>query len=1256
MTTDSQSPSESPGGRSAPANGRGSLPQSIGKYRIQRKLGEGGMGTVYLALDTQLKRLVALKVLRSERADNPTLVKRFHAEAKTASALKHPNIVAVYEAGQADGHTFIAMEFIDGIDVHDLVQRREVIPIRRSIDIVKQVAGALQHAYERGVVHRDIKPSNLLIQRDGTVKLADLGLARLVDEASEAGITRDGTTVGTVDYMSPEQARSSRKADTRSDIYSLGCAWYHMLTGEPPYADGSLTERLRLHAEGRPPDPREINPKVPEGVVAILNRMMARNPEERYRTPADVIAELDKVNLQRNVVVGEILSEMDAESSAQKPAAKTRKIASPMPARDPKLVSRDSDGAIVFPVRLVGTLVAVIALLALAAYGWSLWGSGSQNEPVNVDFTADPLDVSDPFDVNAIPDNNPPDPPADAKPADDAADDNSAANTADTGDPVARVETDKEPPPDPDVAQKPYLPDWADRSRLDTERNGLAVVKVALPAKIGPNARPPTVTLKSYLDKLPAAGGVLELPAGGPFELNLAELADRERIVIKAADPTHPAVYIRQHPGRPVGLNVAAKLLEFDGLDLFFQLAGDAPAEQAVMLRIVDGDLLLRNCSVQVVGDSPAPVVAFNLVRSAPSASTPAARLPLARTVVLGPNLTAARVEVANADLVVRDSLLVAGRAAAIQLVAPMEFPAAAQRTLRLVGDTIVSSAAAVELTNAPSASEVVPTHVAAVDSILANADPDDPAAMLVLQNWPRVDGPPDKLIWESAGSAYQGWPRLVLQRDGDSVETVAADFTDWQPLWQTPGEETQFHPAVWPSSLANVLAPRDLKPLAPDTLPNAKAHSLAGVRPGCALAALHLGVHSPTIEQRDIPPRPPFPAGIGKEFENAETIPVDLTKQDLGRFLAQANLPPRAVILAEGFGLRRITPFTISDRTIRIEFRQTDGKAPLRLTAAAKGRSSDDETTVDALMTVDNGRLEIVGGHFELSVVPNRPVLPWFLDAHNGGFSIERCEITSLPGDASQTPGLVRWRHDAKSDVPQGTQVGIIRDSFLVAGGTLIDAQIRQQQLFIDNSTLASPGTLFALDVAGALRDSAGSVVLQQSTLSAATTFFDVTNPTPHDSRRATLGVFAERTIFGAPLNTGAAAAPVLFRDRSGSASRQLAWVGNHNGFSDAIKSFVVTDAAPSADAASFDSGWLDVWGADQIREPLHKPGGVLFTAPLPALEQLRPENFALHRSAEANAWGGRRIGADPAKIASLLNQQPNSASRKKRSSKTGF
>ncbi len=292
--------------------------RSLGKYQISGRLGAGGMGAVFLATDIELRRPVALKVLPKDRAENPTLVKRFRAEAQAVAQLRHNNIVAIYEAGEIQGYPYLALELVEGQDLQSIIEKRGPMPPKRSLKIIRQVTEALAHAAERNIVHRDIKPSNLLVQVDGTCKITDFGLARTVDDTLDTSITRAGTTVGTVDYISPEQAVDSKAADIRSDIYSLGCTWYHMLTGQPPYPDGSMQNKLHGHISSPIPNPRSLNPNVPEAYVAVLHQMMAKRPQDRYQTPADLLDDLDRVAGAVNQINAELFDEpvSGAESDA----------------------------------------------------------------------------------------------------------------------------------------------------------------------------------------------------------------------------------------------------------------------------------------------------------------------------------------------------------------------------------------------------------------------------------------------------------------------------------------------------------------------------------------------------------------------------------------------------------------------------------------------------------------------------------------------------------------------------------------------------------------------------------------------------------------------------------------------------------------------------------------------------------------------------------------------------------------------------
>jgi serine/threonine protein kinase len=267
----------------------------LGKYEIQALIAPGGMGKVYKARDTVLGRIVALKVLSTDVSNRPAALERFRREARHAARLSHKNVVTLYEYGERDGHHYLALEYVEGIDLYEYIERKGRLDPEEARRIMLQAVKALDHAYQNGIIHRDIKPSNFLLAAEKDrlrVKLTDLGLARTAGEEEEFRVTRAGSTVGTIDYLSPEQARDSASVDVRSDIYSMGCTFYHMLAGQPPFADGGLGERIYKHMQEAPPDVRVYNPEVSEAMWAVLRKMLAKKPEERHQTPSELVEDL----------------------------------------------------------------------------------------------------------------------------------------------------------------------------------------------------------------------------------------------------------------------------------------------------------------------------------------------------------------------------------------------------------------------------------------------------------------------------------------------------------------------------------------------------------------------------------------------------------------------------------------------------------------------------------------------------------------------------------------------------------------------------------------------------------------------------------------------------------------------------------------------------------------------------------------------------------------------------------------------------
>lgn len=265
----------------------------LGDLELLEPIGSGGSGQVFLAKHRRLDRTEAVKLLSPQHLDSPDAVARFEQEAKAAARLSHENIVTTYDAGQHDGIFYLAMEYVDGSDLAQVVRQQGPLPIGQAVDCVLQSARGLQVAHAAGIVHRDIKPHNLLLDGRGRVKILDLGLARFHDteelKAAQAALTHSGQIMGTLDYMSPEQAIDTHTADARADIYSLGCTLHFLLTGLAPFAGDSPAQKLFAHRDDPIPSLRQIRSEIPPAVDAVFQKMLAKNPAERYQTMAEVI-------------------------------------------------------------------------------------------------------------------------------------------------------------------------------------------------------------------------------------------------------------------------------------------------------------------------------------------------------------------------------------------------------------------------------------------------------------------------------------------------------------------------------------------------------------------------------------------------------------------------------------------------------------------------------------------------------------------------------------------------------------------------------------------------------------------------------------------------------------------------------------------------------------------------------------------------------------------------------------------------------
>ena len=364
-----------------------------GRYQIQRKLGAGGMADVYLAEDQELGRRVAIKILNGRHANDDQFIERFRREAKNAAALNHPNIVSIYDRGNAEDTYYIAMEYLDGRTLKELIISRGGAPVNVAIEYARQILSALRFAHRHGIVHRDIKPHNVLVDGEGRVKVTDFGIAR----AGTSQMTEAGSIVGTAQYLSPEQARGG-EVDQRSDLYSLGIVLYELLTGKTPFDGDTPVEIAMKHLSNAPEPPSKLRPDIPEELDMVVLRALAKNPDERYQSADEMESDLERVARGAPVAAvtldsaTQVLSRVAAPAAAATDSTAATMIAPPSTARardvppPPAVVDEEYEEAGGPDRPLWPWLIALLFVVVAVVAGFFVWQelSGSKvMEPVS---------------------------------------------------------------------------------------------------------------------------------------------------------------------------------------------------------------------------------------------------------------------------------------------------------------------------------------------------------------------------------------------------------------------------------------------------------------------------------------------------------------------------------------------------------------------------------------------------------------------------------------------------------------------------------------------------------------------------------------------------------------------------------------------------------------------------------------------------------------------------------------------------------
>ncbi len=343
--------------------------KTLGDFQLLRRLGQGGMGQVYLAEQSSLKRKVALKILRGDLAHNKISLERFQAEGKAVARATHANIVQVYAIGEADGLHYMALEYVEGRNLREYLSRKGPPELPLVLGIMRQVGAALGRAAELGLIHRDIKPDNILLTRKGEIKVADFGLSRcLAPDQPPAHLTQSGVTMGTPLYMSPEQVEG-KPLDHRTDIYSFGVTCYHMIAGRPPFSGSNSFEVAIQHVRDEPPPLAGIRPDVPPELCAVVHKMMAKDPAQRYQTCRDLLRDLARLREGLAGLKTEAISAVAEAAGANSAASRPTAVVTP-----PRGTSR----------RLIPVVAASLlaALLSGGALGmWYRASTGPDEEP-----------------------------------------------------------------------------------------------------------------------------------------------------------------------------------------------------------------------------------------------------------------------------------------------------------------------------------------------------------------------------------------------------------------------------------------------------------------------------------------------------------------------------------------------------------------------------------------------------------------------------------------------------------------------------------------------------------------------------------------------------------------------------------------------------------------------------------------------------------------------------------------------------------
>ncbi len=1119
----------------------------IGKYEVLEHVATGGMGAVYKARDTDLDRIVALKVLTAALAANPSAIERFVREARSAAQLRHENIVAIYDYGQVSGTFFIALEFVEGTDLDRHIKAHGKLDLAEARDIAIQATRALIHAHDQALVHRDIKPSNFLItHKDGRllVKMSDFGLA-IQDSTQQARVTRDGTTVGTVDYIAPEQARDSGRADARSDIYSLGCTLFHMLAGHPPFHEGGLAERIYKHCNTVAPNLRQFNPEVPARFAAIVARTLAKKPADRFQNAGELLRALQDVVTPsvevstRDLLAG--LAEGEAETTPARkksPAPNARPeptlTEKPRPG-SPKTNPRRSDSeerdtaselsATKFeePARrmpwIIGGAALAIVLVVIAVVAMT----ARPPEPPTTEVAGLPPLPVNPITTSRTADSGRESTLVILKPAIDKPGWPALYQPAT---PIAREQLLKE-----------FLAPWANDAPPGAD---VAVYRVARLPRGGAGGKD-----FASLDLACAAAPegrltIIEIHDNGPIFQPAIAVAKRS-LIVRAAKGFRPQLVWDRDEAVARGdsfLTVSGGSLTLQGLDLMVRWS-DAAARSGFFARVTDGDFLASDCSFSVSGKSAAGVGVVRLERSDPAPRDSKVRCRLSHCYARGANLVALDLDAAGAEVLIDGSLLVGTEQPLLQVTGR----ARGVTTLRVLRSTLVARQTLLRVRGAAEPE----LHWQGWDALLSRCGDDAGGEMVVLDKGIRLD----RTSWQAITCCYAGWATLLI-----GGEKPIPGIQGWQAFWhRTEGDA--LIPACWPPVLQHdpAEAPAEdyrlsLVPLSPVGFAATSGTGPLGVDSTTLpsprrdwLALAFEGFPAPELEMPSSSAPPDIPALTDGRFHGAR---VDLTKTELGAFLDEMQqtrgLGPRVVLHLSGSGEHKTRPVRVKGTSLVLFFEPPPNGKPAAFLAPDQDKKID---TAEGLIQVEGGSLEIIGGEVRFPDFHLALSSPYLVKVEGGDLRMYR---TRLTGPLMRPPDNYRGaiRYDSGAGDAERARGCILNETVIQSGKAGLDASAGSK-LRLKQSLFLCGTDAFVLQSAPEGRPG-GYVNLENVTVAARQGVFRLVEGVSPEAF-APLSIVARLSVFLNPF-TDASPATLLVASDGALARSLLVWQGEGNVF----------------------------------------------------------------------------------------------------------